>query len=48
MLNLESIRKTFVPPIVATLIAIGLVTDWGSSEAAGLDDSTSSQVIVTS
>ena len=26
--NLESIRKTFAPPIVATAIAIGLVTGW--------------------
>lgn len=34
MTKLESIRKTFVPPIVATIIAIGLVADWTSAEAA--------------
>jgi len=29
------IRKTFVPPIVATVIAISLVTDWWPQETPG-------------
>jgi len=32
MVNFESIRETLVPPIVATIIAIGLVSDWSSAE----------------
>lgn len=31
-MNIKSIRETFVPPIVALIIAIGLVSDWSSAE----------------
>jgi len=34
MTTLESIRKTFVPPIVITAIAIALVTDWKNVQAS--------------
>lgn len=34
MTKLESIRKTFVPPIVATIIVMGLVSDWSSAGAS--------------
>jgi len=37
MTKIEAIRKTFVPPVVATIIAIGLVSDWTT---AGTNDST--------
>jgi len=33
--DIESIRKTFAPPIVATVIAISLVTDWWPQETPG-------------
>jgi phospholipid transport system substrate-binding protein len=33
MVKLVWFRQIFVPPIVATIIAIGLVTNWGSAEA---------------
>ena len=35
MVNIESIRETFVPPIVAMIIAIGLVSDWSLAETPG-------------
>ena len=41
MINFEWIRKTFGPPIVATVIAISLVSSWGSQEIpadAGISD----------
>jgi polyisoprenoid-binding protein YceI len=34
MTKLESIRKIFVPPIIATVIAIGLVSYWTPAEAS--------------
>ncbi|MEA2080709.1 MAG: hypothetical protein U9P00_12820 [Pseudomonadota bacterium] len=35
MVNIEWIRKTFAPPIVATLIAISLVTGWSPQATPG-------------
>lgn len=33
-MNIQSIKETLIPPIVATIISIGLISDWSSAEAS--------------
>jgi hypothetical protein len=46
MVNFEWIRRTFSPPIVATAIAISVVSGWGS-KAAPVGDGAQGTVTVT-